>query len=87
MAGGNFGDQEVDRDLALRRQQGPEPAEARAQQRDVRRNEAVEKVARVVAAHLHYAPVGKKRCFHAKFSCYVIGSSWGNAGGGYHIRT
>ncbi len=42
MAGGGFGDQEIDRDLALRRQQRAEPAKAGLQQRDVCGDEAVE---------------------------------------------
>jgi hypothetical protein len=32
---------------------------------DVAGDEAVEKVAGVLAADLHYAPIGKKSCFHA----------------------
>ena len=47
MAGGGFGDQEIHDDLALRRQQGAKPAEAGPQQRHVRGDEAVEKVAGV----------------------------------------
>jgi hypothetical protein len=62
-------DQEIRYDLALRRQQRAEPAEARPQQRHIRRDEAVEKVAGIGAADLDHAPVGKKRCFHAKISC------------------
>ena len=64
MAGRGFGDEEIDRDLALRRQQRAEPAETRPQQRDIRGDEAVEKAAGVLAADLDHAPVGKKRCFH-----------------------
>ena len=32
---------------------------------DIGRDEAVEEVARVLAADLDHAPVGKKRCFHS----------------------
>ena len=65
MAGRGLGDQEIDDDLALRRQQRAEPAEAGPQQRHVGGDEAVEKVAGILAADLDHAPVGKKRCFHA----------------------
>src|SRR6266446_106044 len=60
------------RDLALRRQQRAEPAEAWAKRRNVRGDEAVEKVAGVNAADLDHAPVGKKRCFHKVFSGKVL---------------
>ena len=66
MAGGRLGDEEIDRDLALRRQQRPEAAEPGTQQRRIRGDEAVEKVAGILAADLDHAPVGKKRCFHAE---------------------
>ena len=72
MAGRRFGDQEIHRDLALRRQQRTEPAEAWAKQRNVRRDEAIEKVAGLDAADLDDAPVGKKRCFHKEFSGKVL---------------
>ena len=65
MAGGGFGDQEIGRDLALRRQQRAEPAKAGLQQRDVCGDEAVEEVAGILAADLDHAPVRKKRCFHS----------------------
>ena len=65
MAGGRLGDQEIRGDLALRRQQGAEAAEARADQRHVGRHQAVEKIAGVLAADLDHAPIGKKRCFHS----------------------
>ena len=67
-----FGDQEIHRYFALRGQQGPEPAEARAKQRHVGGDKAVEKVAGVGAADLDHAPVGKKRCFHKEFSGKVV---------------
>ena len=43
-----------------------------AQQRRVCGDEAIEKVAGVLAADLDHAPVGKKRCFHAKISCDML---------------
>ena len=64
MAGRGFGDQEIGRDLALRRQQRAEPAKAGLQQRNVCGDEAVEEVAGILAADLDHAPVWKKRCFH-----------------------
>ena len=75
MAGRRFGDQEIRRYLALRRQQRPEPAEAGPQQRHVRGDKAVEKVARAFAADLDHAPVGEKRCFHKEFSGKVLGET------------
>jgi hypothetical protein len=63
MAGGRFGDQEIHNYLALRRQQGPEPAQARPQQRHIRGDKAVEKVARVLAADLDHAAVGRNAAF------------------------
>ena len=97
MAGGGFGDQEIGRDLALRRQQCAEPAKAGLQQRDVCGDEAIEEVAGILAADLDHAPVRKKRCFHSlkrpllqcilKFFLKFRSSSWGNAGAGYHMRT
>ncbi len=65
MAGRGLGNQEIGDDLALRRQQCAEPAKARAKQRHVGRNEAVEEVAGILAADLNHAPVWKKRCFHS----------------------
>ena len=50
----------------------PNRAEAGPQQRHVRGDQAVEKVAGVVAADLDHAPVGKKRCFHAEISCDML---------------
>ena len=67
MAAGRLGDQEIDDDLALRRQQRPEAAEARAELRHVGGHEAVEEDARVLARDLDHAPVGKKRCLHLEF--------------------
>ena len=57
MASRRFGDDEIDHDLALRRQQRAEPAEPRANQRHIRGDEAVEKVAGVLAAHLDDASI------------------------------
>ncbi len=57
MAGGGFGDQKIDRDLALRRQERAEPAETRLQQRDIRGDEAIEEAAGILAADLDHAPV------------------------------
>jgi len=68
MAGGRFGDKKIRHDLALRRQQRAEPAEARLDQADIGGDEAIEKIARGLAADLDHAPVGEKRCFHMKFS-------------------
>ncbi len=75
MAGRRLGDQEIHNYLALRRQQRPESAETGAKQRNVCRDEAVEKVARIIAADLDHAPVGKKRCFHKEFSGKVLGET------------
>ena len=58
--------------LALRRQQRPEPAEARSNEVDIGGDEAVEKIARALAADLDHTPVGKKRCFHVKISCDML---------------
>jgi hypothetical protein len=58
MARRRFGDQKIRGYLALRRQQCPEPTEARAQQRHVRGDETVEKVAGVAACDLDHAAVG-----------------------------
>ena len=41
-------------------------------QLDIRGDEAVEEVACVLAADLDHAPVGEKRCFHAKISCDML---------------
>src|ERR1700694_5454140 len=75
MTGRRLGDQKIDDDLALRRQQRPEPAEARAKQRRIRGDEAVGKVAGILAADLDHAPVGKKRCLHKEFSEKVVGDA------------
>ena len=65
-------------------------------QRHVCGDEAVEKVARVLAADLDHAPIGKKRCFHAKVSCDLLQRNvsqvydkvpWETCGAGYHIGT
>ncbi len=66
MAARRFRDQEIDGDLALRRQQRAEPAEPGLEQRHVDRDQAVEKVACVLAGYLDHPPVGKKRCFHKR---------------------
>src|SRR5260221_183789 len=66
MAGWRLGDQEINRYLALRRQQRAEPAKIRAQLRYVGGDQAIEKVAGVLAADLDHAPVWKKRCFHSR---------------------
>src|SRR5260370_2739290 len=58
-----------------RRKQRREPAEAREKQRHVRGDEAVEKVARVLAADLDHAPVWKKRCFHKELAGKVLGET------------
>jgi hypothetical protein len=93
MAGRDFGDQEIGRDLALRRQQRAEPAKAGLQQRDVCSDETIEEVAGILAADLDHAPVRKKRCFHEVnrplLTCFLklASSSWGNAGAGYHTGT
>jgi hypothetical protein len=61
MAGRRFRDQEVHDDLALRRQQRAESAQARLQLVDIGRDEAIEEVARILARDLDHAPVRKKR--------------------------
>ncbi|MHC2508316.1 hypothetical protein ACVII1_003554 [Bradyrhizobium elkanii] len=66
MAGRYLGDQEIDDDLALRRQQRAKPGLSRAQLGDVGGDEAVEEVAGVLAGDLDYAPIWKKRCFHSQ---------------------
>jgi hypothetical protein len=63
---GYLGDQEVDDDLALRRQQRTEPGLPRGQLLDVGRDEPVEEVAGVLARDLDHAPIWKKRCFHSQ---------------------
>ncbi len=72
MAGRRFGDQEIHNYFALWRQQRPESPEAGPKQRNICRDEAVEEVARVLAADLDHAPVGEKRRFHAKISCDML---------------
>ena len=78
MAGGRFRDQEVDDDLALRRQQRAEPAQSGRKLRHIRRDKAVEKVTRILAGYLDHAPIGKKRCLHvAKFLFkFLLKAGW-----------
>jgi len=64
VARGRLRDQEIHDDLALRRQQRPEPAQSRLQLADIGGDEAVEEVARILACDLDHAPIGEKRCFH-----------------------
>lgn len=61
MTGRRFRDQKIHDDLALRRQQRAESAEARLQLVDIGRDEAIEEVARILARDLDHAPVRKKR--------------------------
>ena len=72
VAGRRLGDQKIRCYFALRGQQGPKAGEAGPKQRNVRRDEAVEKVARAITVDLDHAPVGKKRCFHVKISCDML---------------
>ena len=62
----HLGDQEIDDDLALRRQQRAESGLARMQLADVGGEEPVEELACIVAADLDHAPVVEKRRFHSK---------------------
>ena len=66
MASWHLGDQEIDDDLALRRQQRAEPGLPRFELVDISRDEPVEEVAGVLARDLDHAPIWKKRCFHAQ---------------------
>ena len=61
MAGRRFRNQEIDDDLALRRQQRTESPQARLEPLEIGGDEAVEEVARILARDLDHAPVGKKR--------------------------
>jgi len=72
LAGGRLGDQEIDDDLALRRQQRAEARRAGLEPRHIGGDEPIEKAARVLAGDLDHATVGKKRCFHAKGSLEVL---------------
>src|SRR3974390_2933493 len=72
MAAWCLGDQEVDGDLALGREQRAEAPLSRLKLRHIGGDQAIEKVARVLAGNLDHAPVGKKRCLHAKTSLEVI---------------
>jgi hypothetical protein len=66
MPGRYLGDQEIDDDLALGRQQRAEPGLPRAQLADIGRDQAVEEVAGVLAGDLDHAPIRKKGCFHSQ---------------------
>jgi len=64
-----LGDDAIDNDLALRRQQRAEPRLLGRDLGDVRRQEPVEKGARVGACDLDHAAVGEKCRFHAIPCC------------------
>ena len=76
VTGRSFGDEEIHDDLALRRQERAEAPEAGPHQCDVGRDQAVEEVARILAAHLDDAAIGQKRCFptlQSSFSKFLWG--------------
>ena len=62
-----LGDDAIDDDLALRGEQRGKPRGAGRHLVHVGGEQAVEKLARVVAGDLDHAAVGEKCCFHALF--------------------
>ena len=60
MARGCLGDEEIDDDLALWRQQCGEAAETRRDRPDIGRDQAAEEIARIFAADLDHAAVGEE---------------------------
>ena len=70
VAGRGLGDEEIHDDLALRRQQRAETCQARGDLRHIGRHQAVEEIARVLAAHLDDAAIRQKRCFHTLRSSF-----------------
>ena len=64
VGGRRLGQDEIDDDLALRRQQRGKAGPRRRHLGDVAGDQPVEEFARVVAGNLDDAAVGKQRCFH-----------------------
>ena len=65
LCGRCFGHKEIGNDLALRREQSGKPRRRRREREDVGGDEAVQKIARIVAGKLDHAAIREKGSLHA----------------------